>query len=116
MRVAVETRIQALDGELKIALGTLRRTKADLNGARAIIRSTVADYKNIPAFDNHVELRRQQQISDFHQSMGYRNKIKLATVDGANRVLDKLKALHPEWNFIEEVRRDFPRSPQQLPP
>ena len=116
LRVAVETRIQALDGELKTALGTLRRTKADLNGAKARIRSAMADYKNNPAFDNHVEMRRQQWISEFHQSVGNRNKIKLATIDGANRVLDKLKALHLEWNFIEEVRHEFPRPPQQPPP
>ena len=96
LRVAVETRIQALDGELKTALGTLRRTKADLNGAKARIRSAVADYKNSPVFYYHVEMRRQQWISDFHQSVGYRNEIKLATIDGANWVLDKLKALHPE--------------------
>ena len=87
LRVGVETRIQALDGELK--------------GAETRIRSTMADYKNNPTFDNHVELRSQQCISDFHQSVGYRNEIKLATIDDANRVLHKLKALHPEWNFIE---------------
>ena len=87
----------------------MSRTEADLNGARARIRSAVADFKNSPAFDNLIELRRQQWLSDFHQSMGYHNEIKFATLDGANRMLDKLKALHPEWNFIEEVRREFPR-------
>ena len=113
MRVTAETRIQALEGELKTAEGTLRRTEADLNGARARIRSAVADYKNSPAFDNYVELRRQQWIFDFHQSEGYRNEIKFATLNGANHVLDKLKALHPEWNFVEEVRRELPCRQQQ---
>ena len=62
------------------------------------------------------KLRRQQWISDFNQSPGYRNEMKLATLDGANRVLDKLKALHFEWYFIEEVRREFLCLPQQPPP
>ena len=96
LRVAAETRIQALEYELKTARGTLSRTEADLNGARARIRSAVADDKNSPTFDNYVELKRQQWISDFQESEGYRNEIKFATLDGANRVLDKLKALHPE--------------------
>ena len=60
LRVVTETKIQALEGELKTAQGTLSRTKADLNGARARIRSAVTDYKKSPAFDNYVELRRQQ--------------------------------------------------------
>ena len=61
-------------------------------------------------------MRRQQWISNFQQGEGYRNEIKFATLDGANRVLDKLKALHPEWNFIEEVQRELPRRQQQPPP
>ena len=109
-------RIQALDGELKAALGTLRRTEADLNGAKARICSAVPDYKKSPTFENLTELRRQQWIFDFHQSLGYRNEIKRATIDGANRVLDKLKALYSEWNFIERVRHEFSRLPQQPPP
>ena len=116
MRGAAESSIQALEGELKTARGELSQTEADLNGARARIRSAVADYKNSPAFDNHVELRRQQWLIDFQQSEGHRNEIKFATLDGANRVLDKLKALHPEWNFIEEVRRELPGRQQQPPP
>ena len=115
LRGATESRIQALEGELKEARGVLSRTEADLNRARARIRSAVSDFKNSPAFDNHIELRRQQWLVDFQQSEGYRSEIKFATLNGANRVLDKLKALHPEWNFIEEIRREIPR-PQQQPP
>ena len=88
MRGAAESRIQALEGEPKKARGVLSRTEADLNGARARIRSAVADFKNSPAFNNHIELRRQQLLIDFQQSEGYRNEIKFATLDGANRVLD----------------------------
>ena len=40
MRVAAETRIQALEGELKTAQGTLSRIEANLNVARARIRAT----------------------------------------------------------------------------
>ena len=105
LRVAAETRIQALEGELKTAQDTLSRTEADLNGARARIQSAMADY-----------LRRQQWLSDFHENIGYRNEIEFTTLDGANRVLDRLKALHPEWNFIKEVRREFPHPQQQPPP
>ena len=76
----------------------------------------MADYKNSPTFDYLVDLRRQQWISGFHQSEGFMNEIKLANIDGANRVLDKLKALHVEWNFVEEVRHEYPRPPQQPPP
>ena len=93
----------------------LSRTEADLNGARARIRSAVADFKNSPVFDNLIELRRQQWLVDFHQSVGYRNEIKHAMLEEANRVLDRLQALHPEWNFIDEIRRETPR-PQQQPP
>ena len=71
MRIAAERRIQALEGKLKTAQGTLSKTEADLYGARARIRSAVADYKKSPAFDNHVELRRQQWISNIHKSLGY---------------------------------------------
>ena len=115
MKGAAESRIQVLEGELKEARGVLSQTKADLNGARARIRSAVADFKNSPTFDNHIELRRRKWLIDFQQSEGYRNEIKFATLDGANRALDRLQALHPEWNFIEEIRREMPR-PQQQPP
>ena len=71
LRVVAETKIQALEGKLKTVQGTLSRTEADLNGARARICSAVADYKKSPAFDNHVELRRQQWISNIHKSLGY---------------------------------------------
>ena len=108
LRGAAESRIQALEGELKEARGELSRTKADLNRARARIRSVVADFKNSPAFDNLIELRRRHWLVDFHQSEGYRNEIKFATLDGANRALDRLQALHPEWNFVEEIRRKMP--------
>ena len=112
MRVVAETRIQALEDELKTAQGTLSRIEAYFNGARARIRSAVAYYKNSPTFNNYVELRRQQWISEFYESVDYRNEITFVTLYGANHVLDKLKALHPEWNFIEEVRCEFPRPPQ----
>ena len=115
LRGAAETRIPALEGELKTARGALSRTEADLNGAGARIRSTEADYKNSHALDNHVEMRRQQWISDFQRSEGYRNQIKFSTLDRVNCVLDKLKALHSEWNFVEEVRRELPRRQQQPP-
>ena len=109
MRGAAESRIQALEGELKEARGELSQTEADLNGARARICSAVADFKNSPAFDNLIELRRRQWLTNFHQSEGYRNEIKYATLDGANRALDRLQALYSEWNFIEEIRRETPR-------
>ena len=63
----------------------LSRTEADLNGARARIRSAVADFKNSPAFDNLIEGKRQQWLTDYHQSVGYRNEITHAMVEGANR-------------------------------
>ena len=116
MRGTAESRIQVLEGEHKEARGVLSRTEADLNGARARIRSAVADFKNSPAFDNLIELRRQQWLADFHQSVGYRNEIVQAMVVGANRALDRLTALHPEWNFVEEIRREMPRPRQQPPP
>ena len=112
MRGAAESRTQVLEGELKEARGVLSRTEADLNEARVRIRSAVADFKNSPAFDNLIELRRQQWLVDFHQSVGYRNEIKHAMLEGANRALDRLKALHPEWNFVEEIRREMPCSQQ----
>ena len=94
----------------------LSRTEADLNGARARIRSAVADFRNSPAFENLIELRRQEWLANFHQSVGYRNEITQAMVEGANRALDRLTALYPEWNFVEEIRREFPRPRQQPPP
>ena len=115
MRGAAESRIQVLEGELKEARGVLSRTEADLNGARVRIRSAVVDFKNSPAFDNLIELRRRHWLADFHESEGYRNEIKLAILDGANCALDRLKALHPEWNFIEKARHEMPRPPQQPP-
>ena len=72
----------------------------------------MADFKNSPAFDNLIELRRWHWLADFHESEEYRNDIKLAMLDGANRALDRLKALHPEWNFVEEIHREMPRSQQ----
>ena len=108
LRGATETKIQALERELKIARGELSRTKADLNGARARIRSAVADYKNSLAFDNHVELRRQQWLSDFQQNEGYRNEIKFATLDEANRVLDKLSPSTPSGTSSKRSGVSFP--------
>ena len=115
LRGVDDTRIQVLKGELKEARGELSQTKADLNGARARIRSAVADFKNSPTFDNLIELRRRHWLADFHQSEGYRNEIKFATLDGVNRVLDRLQVLHLEWNFFEEIRCEMPRPPQQPP-
>ena len=116
MRGAAESRVQALEGELKVERGDKRRVEDELNGARARIRSAVADYKNSPAFKNLIELRRQEWLANFHQSVGYRNEIAQAMVVGANRALDRLRALHPEWDFVEEIRREFPRSSQRPPP
>ena len=56
LRGAAETRIPALEGELKTARGELSRTKVDLNETRARIRFAEADYKNSPAFEwNFIE-------------------------------------------------------------
>ena len=115
MRGVAESRLQVLEGELREERGDKCRIEADLNGARARIRSVVADFKNSPVFENVIELRRQQWLADFHQSVGYRNEIKHAMLEAANRALDRLKALHPEWNFVEEIRREMPRSQQQPP-
>ena len=52
LRGAADSRVQVLEGELKEARGVLSRTEADLNGARARIRSAVADFRNSPAFEN----------------------------------------------------------------
>ena len=109
LRGAADSRVQVLEGELKEARGVLSRTEADLNGARARIRSAVADFRNSPAFESLIELRRQEWLANFHQSVGYRNEITQAMVEGANRALDRLKAFHPEWNFIEEIRREMLR-------
>ena len=96
MRVATDTRIQVLRDELKIVRGKLSKAEDDLNGARARIRTTVADFKRSPVFENYVESRRRQWVSDFHRSEGSIVEIQQSTLAGANRVLDKLKILHPE--------------------
>ena len=80
LRGAAESRIQVLEGELKKERGDKRRIEADLNGARARIRSAVAGFKNSPAFENLIELRRQEWLANFHQSVGYRNEIAQAMV------------------------------------
>ena len=59
MRVAAETRIQALGDELKTARSELIKTEADLNGARVRICTTVADFKKSPICESYIELRRQ---------------------------------------------------------
>ena len=49
-----------------------------------------------------------QWVSNFHRSEDFLVEMQQAILAGANRVLDKLKALHPEWNILEEVKRPFP--------
>ena len=61
---------EALEGELKYARTKLSKTEADLNEARTRVRTTIADFKNSPAFENFIEAKRQQWISDFHISTG----------------------------------------------
>ena len=111
IRTASETRIKALEEELKGVRGVLSKIEDELNGARARIRSAVADYKKSPSFENYVELRRQQWVLDSHRSEGYQIEMQQATLDGAKWVLDKLKPLHPEWNFLEEVTHTLPCLP-----
>ena len=115
LRGAAESRIQALEEELKAERGDKQLVEHELNGVRARIRSAVADFKKSPAFENIIELRRQEWLANFHQSAGSRDEILQAMVTGANRALDRLRARHPEWDFVEEIRREFPR-PQQPPP
>ena len=66
MRVAADTRIEVLGDELKTVPGKLSKAEADLNGARARIRTVVADFKMSPIFESYIESRRQQWVSDFH--------------------------------------------------
>ena len=53
-------------------------------------------------------------MSDFHRSEGFMVEIEQATLAEANRVLDKLKILHPKWNVVEEVKRPLRRPPDSL--
>ena len=71
MRVAYETRIQALGDELTIVHGELSKTKVNLNGARARIRTAVVDFKKSSVMESYIESRRQQWVSDFHRSVGF---------------------------------------------
>ena len=71
MRGAVETRIQALEDELKDAKTELRKTEADLNKAKAKIRTAEADFKKSAAFEHYVDSSRQQWLSDFQQSPNF---------------------------------------------
>ena len=105
MRGAAETRIQVLEVELKDASIRLRKTEADLNEARAKIRTAIADFKKSVAFENYIDSRRQQWLSDFHQSPGFQVEMWEATLAGANKVLEKLDALHPDWKVFDEVKR-----------
>ena len=50
-----------------------------------------------------------QWVSNFHRSEDFLVEMQQAILEGANRVLDKLKALHPEWNVFEKVRCALPR-------
>ena len=72
----------------------------------------MADFKNNLVFDKYIESKRQQWVSDFHRNEGFMVEMQQATLVGANRVLDKLKALHPEWNVVEKVKHPFPRPPE----
>ena len=103
MSVATKTRIEALEGELKDAHTKLSKTEADLNEDRAKIRTAVADFNKSATFDNFLESKRQQWISDFRRSTGFQ------VLAGAKRALGKLNALHPEWNVFEEVKCPRPR-------
>ena len=58
LRVVAETRIEALEGELKDAHPELSKTETDLNEARAKIRTDVADFKKSAIFENFVESKR----------------------------------------------------------
>ena len=109
LRGVVETRIEALEGELKDARTELNKTEADLNKARVRICTAVADFKNRPAFENFIESKRQQWIWDFDRSTGFQAEMQQTTLTGANRVLGKLNILHPERNVFEEVKRPRPR-------
>ena len=111
MRAASKTRIQALEDELKTVRGVLSMTKADVNGARARIHTAVADFRKSPVLESYIEARRRQWVSEFHRSTSFMVEMQQATLDGANRVLDKLNPLHSEWNIVEEVKRPFPRPP-----
>ena len=115
LRGAAESRIQALEEELKSERGNKQLVEHELNGVRARIRSAVADFKKSPAFESIIELRRQDWLANYHQSAGYRDEILQAMLTGANRALDRLRTLHPEWDFVEEIRREYPR-PRQPPP
>ena len=75
MRVAAETRIEVLEGELKNAHTELSKTEADLNETSAKIRTAIVDFKQSTAFENYVESRRQQWLSDFHRSPGFQVKM-----------------------------------------
>ena len=63
--------IQALEDELKTAHSELIKTEADLNGARARIRTAVVEFKKSPIFESYIESKRQQWVSDFHRSEGF---------------------------------------------
>ena len=38
-------------------------------------------------------------------SPGYEVEMRQATLEGAKKVLEKLEALHPEWNVYDEMKR-----------
>ena len=107
--MASETRIKALGDELITVRGELSKAEADLNAAKVRSYTTVEDFKNSPVFENYIESMSQQWVSDFHRNEGFIVEMQQATLTGANRVLDKIKALHPEWNVVEEVKHPIPR-------
>ena len=105
MREAAEAKLQAVDGELQEATTTLKKNDAALDDARANIRTAIANYKKSIAFDNYVESKRQRWLSNFQESPSYEVRMQQATFEGAEKVLEKLDALHPEWNVYDKVKR-----------
>ena len=107
LRKEAETRIEALEGELKEAKIELEKSESALNKARAKIRTAIADYKKSTAFENLIESRRRKWLSDFQEIPGYGVEMRQATHQSAEKVLEKLEALHPEWNVYDEVKRQL---------
>ena len=105
MRVETKTRIEALEGERKEANIELEKWDATVNEARANICTAIADYKNSSAFENYIESKRQKWLSDFQESPSHYVEMRQVTLAGANKVLEKLNALHPEWNVYNEDKR-----------
>ena len=104
MREATETMIEVLEGELKEANIKLDKKDAALNKASAKIHTAVADFKKSTALENYVESRRRKWLSDFQESPGFEVEIRQATLEGVEKIQEKLDALHPKWNVYDEVK------------